>query len=167
MPLFCLMRAAPGRGRSVPTRVGFWLAVGVLGAVAIGGTLPIPLYPVYQMDFGFSMLVLSAIFAGFLVGLTLALVCLGCASDRLGRRFVLLVALVLAAASAGLFLEATSVPWLVAARVVSGIAVGLATPAAGAAIAELSHPGTCIGPASSPRSSASGGSASDPWPPGC
>ena len=130
----CCTRA---RGRAVRTRVGFWLAVGVLGAVAVGGTFPIPLYPVYQMAFGFSMLVLSAIFAGFLVGLTVSLLCLGCASDRLGRRIVLLAALVVAAGAGALFLEASSVPWLVAARVVSGIAVGLATPAAGAAIAEL------------------------------
>ena len=121
----------------MPTRLGFWLAVGVLGAVAVGGTLPIPLYPVYQMDFGFSMLVLSGIFAGFPVGLAMSLLCLGCASDRLGRRIVLLAALVVAAAAGVLFLAASSVAWLVAARVVSGIAVGLATPAAGAAIAEL------------------------------
>jgi MFS family permease len=125
----------------VPTRIGFWLAVGILGAVAVGGTFPIPLYPVYQMAFGFSMLVLSGVFAGFPVGLVVSFLCLGCASDRLGRRIVLLAALAVAAGAGALFLEASSVPWLVAARVVSGIAVGLATPAAGAAIAELEPDG--------------------------
>jgi MFS family permease len=51
---------------------------------------------------------------------------------------VRLAALVVAAVAGVLFILASSVPWLGAARVVSGVAVGLAaTPPAGAAIAEL------------------------------
>lgn len=99
--------------------------------------MPIPLYVVYQNTFGFSMLGLAVIFAGFPIGLAAALVCLGCTSDRVGRRIVLLAALVLAVVSAVIFLRASSTWWLLAARFVSGVAVGMATPAAAAAIAEL------------------------------
>ena len=125
----------PGVAR--PSTAGFWSAVGVLGVAAVGGTVPIPLYAVYQNAFGFSMLALAVIFAGFPIGLAAALVCLGCTSDRVGRRIVLLAALVLAVVSAVIFLRASSTWWLLAARFVSGVAVGMATPAAAAAVAEL------------------------------
>jgi MFS family permease len=55
----------------------------------------------------------------------------------MGRRIVLLAALVLAVVSAIIFLSASSTWWLLAARFVSGVAVGVITPAAAAAIAEL------------------------------
>ena len=130
----CCTRQA---GMARPGTVGFWSAVGVLGVAAVAGTVPIPLYVVYQQAFGFSMLGLAVIFAGFPIGLAAALVCLGCTSDRMGRRVVLLAALALAAVSAIIFLSASSTWWLLAARFVSGVAVGVITPAAAAAIAEL------------------------------
>jgi MFS family permease len=63
-------------------------------------------------------------------------------SDQIGRRPVILAALVLQAASAILFLLAGGVGALSAARVVQGVATGVATGALSAALIDLQPPGS-------------------------
>lgn len=76
-------------------------------------------------------------FAVYVLGMIAALLTLGSLSDHLGRRPVLLSAITLEAASMALFLVADSVPLLLTARVVQGIATGAAMTALGAALADL------------------------------
>ncbi|MEU6602971.1 MFS transporter [Streptomyces flaveolus] len=111
----------------------------LLAAMMLGGTLPIPLYILYEADIGFGPLTVTAVFAVYVVGTLVALLFFGGLSDHIGRKRVLVVALLLAAASTGVFLAATQVATLLVARVLSGLAVGLASGTATAAIAEL-HP---------------------------
>jgi MFS family permease len=123
----------PGRAK----RRGYGLTAGVLLVMMLGGTLPVPLYVLYERQMGFGPLGVTVVFAAYVAGSLFALVALGDLSDHIGRRTVLAFAIACAAASTALFLAATSIGWLIAARVVSGTAAGFATGTASAALAEL------------------------------
>jgi MFS family permease len=113
------------------------MLAGTLVVALLGANLPSPLYVLYQARFHFGASVLTLIFAAYAAGVLAALLCLGRVSDHLGRRPVLAIGLGLAATSAGLFLGAVNIAMLVAARAVSGLAVGLVLGATTAGLAEL------------------------------
>jgi predicted MFS family arabinose efflux permease len=102
--------------------------------------VPSPLYRVYQQEFGFSSGVLTTIFGIYSFALLVSLLVVGGLSDHVGRRPVLVAAFVLEAASMGLFLLADGVGWLLAARVVQGLATGALTSTLGASLLDLQHP---------------------------
>ena len=116
---------------------GFWLVAVVFAVVQLGGTLPIPLYVIWQPRFGFNAGVLTLIFAVYAVGTLVALVFLSPLSDQLGRRPALAAAIALSATSTGVFLIANSTSWLLIARFISGLASGLVAPTGTAALQEL------------------------------
>jgi MFS family permease len=118
-------------------RRGYGLTAGVLVVMMLGGTLPVPLYLLYEKQMGFGPLGVTVVFAAYVVGTLLALVLLGDLSDHVGRRLVLAMAVVCAAVSTGIFLAATDIGALIAARIVSGLAAGFTTGTATAALAEL------------------------------
>src|SRR5438046_2919138 len=111
-----------------------WAAWLVLMA---GANLATPLYPVYAQRFGFSSLVLTSIFATYAFVLVPALILFGRLSDRFGRRPVVLAGLVVACAGLALFAAAQSAAWLYGARALQGLAVGMISGAATAALVEL------------------------------
>jgi MFS family permease len=114
------------------------VAVGsMIGVMFMGSTIVTPLYSLYARQFGFSQVVLTLIYAAYVVGNLTSLFFFGGVSDRAGRRRIVLRALILAAVSTGLFLFASSPPWLFVARALSGFSIGLAAGAGTAWIAEL------------------------------
>ncbi len=102
-----------------------------------GTTLPTPLYGLYQDRFGFNELMVTVVYAVYAFGVIGVLLLAGNASDALGRRPVLLWGLACAALSAVSFLCATSLGWLYAGRLLSGLSAGLFTGAATAYVMEL------------------------------
>jgi hypothetical protein len=68
------------------------------------------------------------------MSLLVALLVVGSLSDYLGRRPVIFVSLLLEIAAMLLFIFASDVGWLIAARVMQGFATGMATSALGAAL---------------------------------
>ena len=112
-----------------------------LALLRIGATLPTPLYVMYREAFRFSTLTLTLIFAVYIVGSLGALFFLGRLSDQIGRRRVILPAIGLAGLSALLFLFAVEEIMLGAARLVGGLAIGVAAGAGTAWIAELEPDG--------------------------
>jgi MFS family permease len=125
---------------------GFWSVALLLVLVLAASGVPSPLYRVYQAEFGFSSGVLTLIFGIYAFALLLALLVVGELSDHLGRRPVLAGALVVQAAAMVLFLVADGVGWLLAARVVQGVATGALTGAMGAALLDLQRPERPLGP---------------------
>jgi MFS family permease len=117
---------------------GLWLAWLLLIA---GVNLASPLYHVYAQRFGFSPLVLTAIFSTYAIVLVPALVLFGRLSDRFGRRPVLASGLVTACGGLLLFAFAESEAWLFAARAVQGLAVAMVSGPATAALVELDPDG--------------------------
>ena len=118
-------------------RRGYALTAGVLLVMMLGGTLPVPLYVLWEKQMGFGPLGVTVVFAAYVVGTLAALLVLGDLSDHVGRRKVLAIAVACAAVSTALFLAATGIGLLIVARVVSGLAAGFATGTATATLAEL------------------------------
>src|SRR3712207_4482202 len=130
-----------------PSRtVAFWSIATLLVLVLTAAGVPSPLYRVYQEQFGFGSGVLTTIFAVYAFGLLAALLVVGGLSDHVGRRPVLAGALLLQAAAMVLFLLADGVGWLLAARVVQGLATGAMTGALGAALLDFQRSDRPLGP---------------------
>ncbi|MFE0347334.1 MFS transporter [Streptomyces griseoluteus] len=128
----------PSRRRLRPGYLG---AAGVFAVGMMGTTLPTPLYGLYREQIGFSELIVTVVFAVYAVGVIVALLLAGGASDALGRRPVLVVALVLSALSAMCFLLEGGLPLLCLGRVLSGFSAGLFSGTGTAAVLDLAPPG--------------------------
>jgi MFS family permease len=120
--------------------VSFWLLGLILVLLLFAASAPSPLYREYQTAMGFSPLTLTAIYASYAVGGIATLLTTGRLSDHLGRRPVLAVALVIEAIAMLLFLGATDVMTLFAARVLTGAGIGTAAGAVSAWLLDLSPP---------------------------
>lgn len=105
--------------------------------VMAGANLAAPLYAVYAADFGFSGIVLTTVFATYAVTLVATLLVGGRLADRFGRRPVILAGLLVAACALVVFALATDTWWLYAARGLQGVAVGLISGPATAALVEI------------------------------
>jgi predicted MFS family arabinose efflux permease len=127
----------PSRRLSRPA--AFWSVAVLLVLMLAASGVPSPLYRVYQEEFGFSSGVLTTIFGIYSFALLVSLLVVGGLSDHVGRRPVLIAAFVLEAASMALFLFADGVGWLLAARVVQGLATGALTSTLGASVLDLQH----------------------------
>jgi MFS family permease len=109
----------------------------IFAALMLGGTLPVPLYTLWAPKLGFGPLTTTLIFAAYTVGTIAALLAFAQLSDQVGRRPMLLVAIVSIAVSTVVFLVADSVAVLLIARLVSGAATGIITATATAGLHEL------------------------------
>ena len=125
--------------RTLPPRASYALAGGLVGLSLFASGVPSPLYGIYRQLWGFSPLVLTLVYASYAFGVLTTLILAGRLSDDVGRRPVLLVALLTLIAATTVFIFADSVAWLFVARTVQGLATGAAISAASAALLEL-HP---------------------------
>lgn len=116
----------------------------VFAVVMMGTTLPTPLYPLFQERFGFGGLTTTVLFAVYAGGVIATLILFGRLSDALGRRPVLLAAVLAAFGSAICFLvgEANGWLWLLfCGRILSGLAAGVFTATGTVAVLENAPPG--------------------------
>jgi|HubBroStandDraft_6_1064221.scaffolds.fasta_scaffold126976_1 MFS family permease len=132
--------------RPAPSRAAFWLVAGVLCLLFFAAGAPSPLYGVYRAQLRFSATTLTAVFATYALVLLLTLLVFGSVSDYLGRRRVILAALVVTAGACGVFLAAHDVGLLFAARALQGVGVGTAVGALGAALIDLQPEGSGLAP---------------------
>ncbi|WNV89093.1 MFS transporter [Umezawaea sp. Da 62-37] len=130
------LTGAPGR-RPVGAGSGFWVIASAFLVAMAYSTVPTPLYVLYQQRDHFSSFVVTVLFAAYAIGVVLSLFLAGHVSDWVGRRKVLVPALLLEAASAVLFMVATTVPELFIARLLTGVGVGMITATATAYLSEL------------------------------
>ncbi|WP_454848123.1 MFS transporter [Rhizobium binxianense] len=98
---------------------------------------PTPLYRIYQENFAVSPVLITVIFAVYAFALLAALLIAGSISDHLGRKPVIFFALVLEATAMALFTLADGPGWLIAARIVQGLATGIAGASLGAALIDV------------------------------
>ena len=125
-----------------PSRVTSQLIIAYLVFIAVGASnAPSPLYVAYQRMWHISSLVLTAVFAVYAVGVLAALLVVGPISDQRGRKPVIAAATGLLTVATLLFIFATGVEWLYAARLVQGVATGSMIGAAAASLVELGPPG--------------------------
>ncbi|WP_207843281.1 MFS transporter [Williamsia soli] len=129
--------ARPGRVRVL----AFPAVVYSFAVVMMGTTLPTPLYPEYEREFGFGSLMTTLIFATYAVGVIAALIGVGQFSDTIGRRPMLYAGVALSFVSAVLFLIGGSVEILFVGRLVSGFSAGIFTSTATVAVIEAAPRG--------------------------
>jgi len=111
---------------------------------------PSPLYPTYQALWGFSSVTLTLVYAVYAFAALAGLLVAGRVSDFTGRRPVVAAALLVQIAGMFVFIAATAVEWLFAARVLQGLATGVASGALSAWLLDLEpvderHLGSVIG----------------------
>ena len=135
-----VISAARRTARVLPRAAAFWTVTATTAILLAASSAPSPLYPVYQAEFGFSALTLTAIFAVYVLALLVSLLTVGRLSDYLGRRPVLAAALIVEAGAMSVFLDAHSVAALFLARVIQGFATGAAVGVLGAYLLDLQPP---------------------------
>ncbi|WP_280402863.1 MFS transporter [Nocardia carnea] len=96
-----------------------------------------PIYPVYQSDWGLSSLTITVVFAIYSLAVLLTLLTFGALSDHIGRKPVLISALLAQIAAMAIFATAEGVYALLAGRMVQGLAIGAALGAVGATLIDL------------------------------
>ncbi|MGW5480424.1 MFS transporter [Streptomyces sp. NPDC004008] len=121
----------------VSRSVGFWLLAVTLLAFYAAASAFSPLLVVDQHRWGFTPTMLTTIFAVYALGLLVALLTVGGLSDYVGRRPVLAGALIVEAASMGMFLTADGVGLLLVARILQGLGIGASIGSIGAGLLDL------------------------------
>src|SRR4051794_4694817 len=127
----------PSRRLTLSRGASFWAAAAFAFLAFAASTAASPLYRVYEDKVGFAPTTLTLLFTVYIVVLLSTLLLFGSVSDYTGRRMVMLAGLALGAAACGLFLIAHGVGLLFAARALQGVAVGLISGAASAALFDL------------------------------
>ncbi|WP_162958679.1 MFS transporter [Nocardia yunnanensis] len=144
LPDDALRVESPARYRMSNTSA-FWLLAVALALLLFASSAPSPMYPVYQRMWHYSSLVSTGVYAANAIALLITLLFAGSLSDHIGRRPVLVAAVLVELAGTLAFAEARSVAWLFAARIVQGIATGLATGAITATLIDLQPAESRIG----------------------
>src|SRR5580692_10153180 len=116
-----------------------WFSVAGAMLVAASSSAATPLYHLYQETMHLTPFWITIVFAVYVASLLTALLTVGGLSDYVGRRPVILAALLLNAAAMMLFSEARDVGQLILARAVQGLCVGTGTTALGAAILDTNR----------------------------
>src|SRR6204780_2532375 len=138
---------ASGSARAGSRRhVAFWVAGATLTLFLCGASAPSPLYAIYEARFGFSAMVLTAIFAVYAVAVLVTVLPAGQLSDQVGRRPVILLGLALQMVATVVFLVANDVALLFVGRILQGISVGVVIGALSALLVDLQDRGSALGP---------------------
>jgi MFS family permease len=125
---------------TLPPGVAFAGAGLAFASLYLAAGAPTPLLVLFEHEWGFAPWVLTIAFAAYALGLLASLLVVGSLSDHIGRRPVLVGALTVELAAMVMFVFAPDIGWVIAARVVQGIATGAASSAFTAALVELAPP---------------------------
>ncbi|NBB12185.1 MFS transporter [Pseudomonas sp. SLFW] len=114
----------------------FPLLATVLFAYFFAASTPSPLFVVFQHQWGFSSGLLTVAFSAYAITLLVALLSAGSLSDHIGRKPVIVGALLLQTLAMVLFAYAGDIQQLIFARCLQGLATGIASGALSAAVVE-------------------------------
>jgi MFS family permease len=120
---------------------GFWAIAFAFLAVAAFSTAPSALYGLYAQHEHLAPITITIVYAVYAAGVTASLLLAGHVSDSYGRRVVLIPAIAIAAVAAVVFIAWQSLPGLLVARVLTGVALGATVATATAYIADLDAAG--------------------------
>lgn len=104
-----------------------------------GATVPTPIFRLYQEAFALSSGMVTVIFAAYALSLLAALLVAGSLSDHIGRKPLMLVALLGNLATMSAFFAAESAEALIVARVLQGAFNGLAISTLAATVLDLTR----------------------------
>lgn len=118
-------------------RPAIYLLASLIAALLASSSAPTPLYAIYQARWDYSPITTTVVFGVYAVAVLVSLLTLGKLSDFLGRRPILLTAIVGQIAALAVFSTASGVPELLIARVIQGLATGAAVGAIGAGMLDI------------------------------
>src|SRR6202167_5622217 len=118
-------------------RVGFWIVAYAFLIVVSMATLPSPLYGLYRVRDHLSALVITVIFAIYAASTIATLLVLQPIAARIGRRGVMISAVVTMMIAAGVLASWKALPGLLIGRLLTGASGGLASGAAITYLLEL------------------------------
>jgi predicted MFS family arabinose efflux permease len=131
-------RRAGARSRpALPPAASFAAMAAAFAAFFIAAGAPTPLLPIYEAHWNFPASMVTVAFGVYAIALLLTLLIIGSLSDHIGRRPLLIGALALELVSMLVFLVSPSIGWIIAARIIQGVATAAATSSFSAAILEL------------------------------
>ncbi len=136
MPTNTQVAAGSRHKRQLPPAVAFPALSLILFTYFFSASAPSPAFVYLQQQWHFSASLLTVAFGVYAIALLLALVITGSLSDHIGRKPVIFTALILQALSMAMFLMADNITALIEARVVQGLATGIATGSLSAAVVE-------------------------------
>jgi MFS family permease len=152
------MTTQTSTGWRLPPAVAFMVLASVTVSFLASASAPTPLYPTYQAEWGFSPLAVTVIFGVYAIAVLVALLFFGRLSDHLGRKPVLLSAMLVQVLAMGMFASANGLGMLLFARVVQGFAAGVAIAAVGAGLLDLDKGrGAVANAITTPMGTATGG----------
>jgi predicted MFS family arabinose efflux permease len=125
----------------LPRTVTFWLLAVVLSLFLFAASAPSPLYALYASKWLFSSTAVTLIYAVYAAGALFALLVTGRLSDHLGRRPVVMLALVIQIAAMLAFIRADGIGYLYLARVLQGTSTGIASSALSAWLVDVESDG--------------------------
>ncbi|MBB5868799.1 MFS family permease [Allocatelliglobosispora scoriae] len=129
--------ATAARAGRLSPRAAFYLQISIIVFLLAGSSAPTPLYALYQAEWGFSPITVTVVFGVYALAVLVALLIFGSLSDHVGRRPVLLAAVIVQAATMLVFATAGGVSELLLARVIQGLSTGAAVGALGAGLLDL------------------------------
>ena len=118
---------------------GFWFVAAAFLTLMAFGTVPTPLWPIYQVRDHFGATTVTIAFAVLVVGTGASFRLLGHLSDRLGRRRVIVPGLLVAILADAVLAFWPDLPGLIVGRVLTGVAIGLIASTATAYLSDLYH----------------------------
>jgi MFS family permease len=116
---------------------GFWFVTIAFFVLMAFGTAPTALWPLFEAHDGFGTTVVTIAFAAMVVGAAASFMTFGHLSDRLGRRRIIVPALLVGLAGVIIITVWQSLPGLLLGRFVNGIGVGLMASTATAYLSDL------------------------------
>ena len=130
-------RLSSARTSRLSPRVALYLQASIIVSFLAASSAPTSLYAVYQARWGLTPITITIVFGIYALAVLAALLTVGSLSDYVGRRPVLLFAIVIQAAGLVLLSEANGLPELVIGRILQGVATGAAVGAVGAGMLDL------------------------------
>ncbi len=131
---------APAVGRpGLPPSASLYLLASIVVSLLSASTAPTPLYAIYQAKWGFSSITVTVVFGIYAIAVLSALLVFGKLSDHIGRRPVLLTALVVQIVALVVLTTATGVGGLLVGRILQGLSSGAAIAAVGAGLLDINR----------------------------
>ncbi|MER5581717.1 MFS transporter [Streptomyces asoensis] len=129
---------APARRRASHA-TGFWFVAVAFTVLMAFGTAPTPLWPLYEARDHFGATTVTVAYASMVVGAAGAFLGLGHLSDRVGRRRIIVPALLVGIVASVVLIVWRDLPGLIAGRILNGVGLGLMASTATTYLHDLYH----------------------------
>ena len=127
--------------RPTPNHRSFIIVTITTLILLMGATIPTPLYGIYRSEFALSQISITLIYAAYSVGVVPTLFFFGPLGDAIGRKPLLLLAVVISIIGTAIIGLAPGLEWLIIGRLAQGVGIGAVLGNATAALVELESQG--------------------------